>query len=125
MLNNQHFADHHKITAFLKSKELLQKIISLHSLLPTNKASEIVYYQIFRSASSIGANIAEGYGRNNQKEYKHFLGIARGSSFETEYWLEVIQESYNLDLSSVVELNKEIIKLLTVTIKSLSNKQND
>ncbi len=43
--------------------------------------------QIRRSTISVGANIAEGYGRAGKKEFKNFLSIARGSAKETEYFL--------------------------------------
>ena len=40
--------------------------------------------QIRRSAVSIPSNIAEGAGRNSDKEFTQFLGIAKGSSFELQ-----------------------------------------
>lgn len=40
--------------------------------------------QINRSAVSIPSNIAEGAGRNSDKEFNQFLGIALGSAFELE-----------------------------------------
>jgi four helix bundle protein len=38
--------------------------------------------QIRRCAVSIASNIAEGAGRNSNKEFKYFLGIANGSSYD-------------------------------------------
>jgi four helix bundle protein len=47
----------------------------------------IVGGQLARAADSVGANIAEAYGRYHFGEKVHHLYIARGSLFETKYWL--------------------------------------
>ena len=43
--------------------------------------------QIRKASSSIPANIAEGCGKNSQKDLANFLNIALGSSNEAEYYL--------------------------------------
>ncbi len=48
--------------------------------------------QICRSAVSIPSNIAEGCSRSSQLEFKRFLEIAIGSSFELETQLILIEE---------------------------------
>ncbi len=50
-------------------------------------AREVVGGQLARAADSIGANIAEAFGRFNYGEKLQFLYYARGSLFETKYWL--------------------------------------
>lgn len=47
--------------------------------------------QMNRCSISISSNIAEGAGRNNQKEFKQFLGIALGSACELESQIIVSQ----------------------------------
>ena len=44
--------------------------------------------QLVRSADSVGANLAEAYGRGTQPDRKRFIVIARGSELELEHWLE-------------------------------------
>ena len=48
--------------------------------------------QICRSAVSKPSNIAEGCSRNSQIDFKRFLEIALGSSFELETELVIIEE---------------------------------
>ena len=67
--------------------------------------------QMVESADSIGANIAEGYGRYHYKENKNFCYYARGSLEETKVWLRKSIRRHLLDLSEHQHLN-EIIEIL-------------
>jgi len=44
--------------------------------------------QLVRAADSIGANIAEAYGRGSSGDRRRFIVIARGSALELEHWTE-------------------------------------
>ncbi|MCB9101563.1 MAG: four helix bundle protein [Anaerolineales bacterium] len=50
-------------------------------------AKDVVGGQLARAADSIGANIAESYGRFHYGEKLKFLYYARGSLYETKFWL--------------------------------------
>jgi four helix bundle protein len=50
-------------------------------------ARDVVGKQLATAADSVGANIAESYGRYHYGEKLQFLYFARGSLFETKYWL--------------------------------------
>ena len=61
----------------------------LHSVVATWRSLDqwTVGAQLLRAVDSVGANIAEGSGRYNEKDRRRFYVIARGSLFETEHWL--------------------------------------
>jgi four helix bundle protein len=52
-----------------------------------NFAKDTVGKQLVRSADSIGANLAEGCGRQSFRDNQRFVRIARGSLNETRHWL--------------------------------------
>jgi four helix bundle protein len=59
--------------------------------------------QIRRSSISIPSNIAEGYGRDGNKDYLKFLNIAIASLFEMQTQLEI---SFNLKYITEIQFNK-------------------
>ena len=65
--------------------------------------------QIKRCAVSIASNIAEGAGRNSNKEFKHFLSIANGSSYELHTQLVL---TYELNLIEKHKID-ELLTLIT------------
>lgn len=71
----------------LKSAEEIADSVWKTVVLWDTFAKDVVGKQISRSADSIGANIAESFGRFNFGEKLQFLYYSRGSIFETKYWL--------------------------------------
>ena len=72
--------------------------------------------QIRRAATSIPANIAEGWGRGSTKEYIQFLLVARGSLLELETHLVISQK-----LNYVKEEQFEDLKMQTRRIGRMLN----
>ncbi len=64
-------------------------------------AREVVGKQLTRAVDSIGANIAEAFGRFNYGEKIQFLYYSRGSLFEAKYWLN---RALSRDLMSTAEI---------------------
>lgn len=61
--------------------------------------------QLQRCAVAVPSNIAEGQQRSSSKEFKQFLGIARGSAAELSTQLLLAQEIYKIDSSQLVSKN--------------------
>src|SRR5438034_2623404 len=72
-------------------------------------AKNTVGQQIVRSADGIGSCIAEGSGRGTAQDNRRFIGIARGSLYETKHWLRRAFKR-NLLTSSQIEKLKDIIE---------------
>jgi four helix bundle protein len=79
--------------------------------------------QIRRCVVSIPSNIAEGAGRNSKNEFKHFLSIAFGSSYELETQL-ILANRFNYILKEKLEEGlaklEEVQRMITGLQKSLS-----
>jgi len=70
--------------------------------------------QLVRSSDSIGANIAEGFGRYHYKENKNFCYFSRGSIIETKSWLK---KAYTRNLLSTETFQDLFQKLELIHIK--------
>ncbi len=68
--------------------------------------------QIVRSADSISANIAEGYGRYYYKESRQFFFYSRGSLQETKSWLSKCKRRNIIDIDKADKLATEAEKIL-------------
>ena len=77
-----------------------------------NFRKDTIGKQIVRSADSISANIAEGYGRYYYKESKQFFFYSRGSIQETKSWLSKCKRRKIIDVSKAEELLSEAEKIL-------------
>lgn len=105
--------------------ETAKLVLKLASLLPRNTQNNIILNQLLRSIMSVGANIAEGYGRFGGKEYARFLQVSLGSANESEYWLLLLIETnptYKEEITKAIEKNIESIRMLAASLKTIRNK---
>lgn len=80
--------------------------------------------QTRRAASSVPANIAEGYGRENRGSYQQFLRIAQGSLKEMETHLLIAERIGLIKLENLQKLetrSESVGKLLRLLIRKLSD----
>jgi four helix bundle protein len=79
--------------------------------------------QMRRAGISVASNIAEGRGRINGNEFRHFLGIARGSVCELLTQIHVARAlGFGTDrlLDEAESLSNEVSKMLLSFIQKLS-----
>lgn len=70
-----------KLKIWQKAMDIDVAVYEISALLPIDERFNLIH-QIKKCAVSIPSNIAEGSGRNHNKEFIQFLGIANGSTFE-------------------------------------------
>jgi four helix bundle protein len=93
--------DYRKIDAWKLADDLTVVIYERTRRFPKEEIYGLTA-QLRRAAYSVAANIAEGSARDSQKDYLHFLYIARGSLSETQYFLH---HSWRLDYITETEHN--------------------
>lgn len=107
------------IIAWQKAKELTNDIYKTFR----NNKDYAFRDQIQRASISIMNNIAEGFERRGDKEFKHFLFIAKGSCGEVRSILHIAKDLGYINLESFEKLHSlstEISKLLSGFIKKLN-----
>lgn len=88
----------------------------------------IIAQQLVRSATSIGANIAEGQDASSKRQFLQYLQIALRSSRETQFWLRLLAESIRESDSDLAELraeNNHIARILVSSVLRLKGLKND
>ena len=77
--------------------------------------------QIYRSGTSIGANVRESKHAQSEADFLSKMSIAYKEADETDFWLEVIHSAdyfSDEEYKSLKDDNDELLKLLTSIIKT-------
>jgi four helix bundle protein len=115
--------DYRKYKVWQKLHQLVLDVYAITSHFPKEEQFNLVS-QINRAAVSKPTNIAEGCGRETQKELIRFLYISSGSAHELEYLLFL---SIELKIIAVENTTKilaeidEIKRMLAALIKKISS----
>lgn len=106
------------------SRELSYICWQYYKHLPKNYQYDIGN-QLIRAIDSVGANIAEGYGRFHYLDSTRFYYNSRGSLYESEHWLELLLER-ELISQVEMEITSELIKRLGIKLNNFikANKKN-
>ena len=104
------------------SKSFALRIIRLYKYLLEEKHEYIMSKQVYRSGTSIGANIAESRNAQSRADFINKLSIALKEADETMDWLELLHDSDTIDEKQFESLANDlniIIGTLINIIKKL------
>jgi four helix bundle protein len=111
---------------YQKARQVAQSVDTLIKSWPKTMQAQEVSRQLFRPATSVGANIAEGHGRHQGTKYVHYLIIAQGSANETEHWLRTAKDcglGSSEEIDAILKTNNEILRMITSAIITIRSKQ--
>ena len=92
------FATFEELEVWKLARQLKKEIRELAKKFPADEKYKLID-QVVRSSRSVGANIAEGFGRFHFKENSKFCLNARGSLFETlNHLIDAFDEEYISDI---------------------------
>ena len=103
------------------SNQFALRIIKLYSYLYDQKKEYVISKQLYRSGTSIGANIAESIFAQSDADYVHKLKISLKEASETKYWLELLYESDQITKEVYDSLINDL-KTIIGTIINIINK---
>jgi four helix bundle protein len=108
-----------------KSYHFALLIIETYKYISSNKNEFTLSRQLLKSGTSIGANIREAEFAQSNKDFISKMSIALKESSETEYWLMLLKDSNYLEpqnFDKLINLNRELIKMLVSTINTMKLK---
>ena len=95
------------------------------STVPDSKINKIIFNQLIRSLTSIGANIIEAKACNSKKDFARYFDIALKSANETKYWLCLLRDTDNsIDKVKIQEILQETIEISNILASSLLTMRN-
>ena len=105
-----------------RTKEFALRVIRMFSVLPKTDEARVLGRQVLRSGTSVGANYREASRARSKPEF-----IAKIEIEETEYWLELLVDSGQVNSAKMAPLldeNRQLIAIFsTISKKAKSNPQ--
>jgi four helix bundle protein len=110
-----------------KTMDFAVRIVKLYKFMTDEKKEFVLSKQLLRSGTSIGANAHEAHNAQSKKDFLAKMYIAFKEASETEYWLDLLNESeyitqneFDSINSDCVEIKKLLVSIIKTTNKNLS-----
>ena len=108
-----------------RTKKLAVDVILFCDSLKSKKASSVITYQLIKSATSTAANYRAACRARSKKEFFSKICIVVEESDETEFWLEIINDTNLTQSSTELErLLKESLEIIKITSKAKNSSYN-
>ncbi len=109
-----------------KAIDFAIRIVNCYSYLVNEKKEYVMSKQVFRSGTSIGANIHEAIQGQSRADFISKLNISLKEASETSYWLILLHRTSFLEDKMYLSLKKDIDEIIRILISSIKTaKKND
>lgn len=112
---NQKYDIYERIFKFVVS------VLKIIKLVPRTEENKIIFLQIIRSNTSMGANSEEADGSSTSKDFIHCFTIVRKEGKETSYWLKLLLELNPSLKDKLLPLINECGEIVSIVSKIISN----
>ena len=102
-----------------KTFEFSKRILDLYKYLLNEKKEFILSKQIFRSGTSIAANVIEAEDGESRADFRHKLNISLKETSETIYWLRLLQYGEYINDKQFQSLYKDADEIKSILIAIL------
>ncbi len=104
-----------------KSKAFAIRIIRMYQHITVEKKELVLSKQVLRSGTSIGANVKEATRAHSKADFIAKMQIALKEAGETEYWIELLQETEYITEKageSLLADCRELLKMISSIIRT-------
>ncbi len=108
-----------------KAKAFAKEVIFLCREMKSQHKESVLINQLLRSATSIGANLHEAQYAQGTKDFISKPEIAQKECYETEYWMELLFETYCMPEDVHNKLQNDcgaIRRMLIASLKTIKSK---
>ena len=120
-LSNYEFGEKFK----KRTKAFSLRVIKLFQSLPNTVEAQILGKQVLRSATSVAANYRAACRGRSTAEFAAKIGVALDEADESQFWLELLEESGIVPSERLIQLRQEVgaITAILTSIRKSSYKK--
>ena len=82
-----------KVELERRTKAFAVKVVRFVGALPRNRLSDTLGTQLLKSGTSVGANYREANRAQSRSDFIHKIALVEKEAAETQYWLELFDET--------------------------------
>jgi four helix bundle protein len=93
------------------------RIIDMYRYIRNEKQEHVMSLQVYRSGTSIGANVSESKNAQSKADFINKLSIALKEAGETEYWLKLLFKSQTISEKEYTSIQNDLNIIIGTLVK--------